>query len=234
MASLAFFIPITLCKKSRLFAENTDGQRSLYFTKSSAPKVHQISPFFPISPTWLRILFLFRGPRGTRRASGTLGSGRTDGSGGTLRTGHPGRAGGAGGTHGRLPAAVPGRDKVGGLAGDAHRTRGLHPVQDPLPADHLPGAVGLPLDEGDRMAPQAARSHGLGLRRGTGRGTGLGRADTPEGVRSAALITLHIASFLRQRRFEVEGTALTSGYAKTLRQVLLEKSCGIPAEKVVY
>ena len=218
-------------------------QRSLYFTKSSAPKVHQISPFFPISPHRLRILFPFRGPRGTCRASGSrrsLGTGRSSGTGGPLRPGHAGRTGGAGGTGGRLPAAVPGRDKVRGLTGNAHRARGVHPVQDPLPADHLPGAVGLTLNKGDRTAPQTARTNGLrsrraGLRgRGTGGHTGLRRPDAPEGVRAAAWITFHMASFLRPRRFEVEGTALIPEYAPDPPGVLLEKSCGIPAEKVVY
>ena len=125
-------------------------QRFLYCTKPSAPKVHQISPFFPISPHVLRILFPFRGSRGACRSR------------------HPGRAcgtdrpGGSGGANGGLPAAVPGRGEVRGLAGDPRRTGHPDPVEDPLPADHLTGAVGLPLDEGHRAAALGAWHPGLG------------------------------------------------------------------------
>lgn len=175
-------------------------QRLLYFTKSSAPKVHQNSPFFLFSPHGLRIPFPFRGPRGTCRARGTGRSRRTS------RSGRPGGAdqppAGDGRAHGRdrgngaAPAAVPGGDEVRRLTGGPHRPGHAGPVEDPLPADHLTGAVGLPLDKGHRTAALGAGLPGLGR---TDRGTGLGRPDTEHRLCVSAWISFHMASFLRQR-----------------------------------
>ena len=158
-------------------------QRFLYFTKPSAPKVHQISPFFPFSPHGLRILFPFRGTRGPRRASGAG------------RTGSPGRAGGAGGAGRALPAAVPSGGEVAGLPGGPLRPVHLHPVEAPLPTDHLAGAVGLPTDKGNGAAAPLAGPPGMGL-------PGLAVA-----LRVSALVSFHIASFLRLRRLVVRGTS---------------------------
>lgn len=158
-------------------------QRFLYFTKPSAPKVHQISPFFPFSPHWLRILFPFRGTRGPRRASGAG------------RSGSPGRAGGSGGASRALPAAVPSGGEVAGLSGGPLRPVHLHPVEAPLPTDHLAGAVGLPTDKGNGAAAPLAGPPGMGL-------PGLAVA-----LRVSALVSFHIASFLRLRRLVVRGTS---------------------------